>query len=255
MINRRKFIRYAQAGLITTLGATVLPQLSSKAQSSGSVTIEWLGHTCFLFSGSGVRVLTNPFKPAGCTEKYPSPNVSADLVFISSTLLDEGSIAGLSGKPKLLADPGRYQTNGLNIQGIKTLHDRVNGYRFGQNVAWKWNQAGHNIVFLGGIASEIQIEQKILMGQPDILLLPVGGSAKAYNPAEAKAAIETLQPKVVIPMHYRTAAANPESCDLQGLDEFLSVMSGSKITTTGRRSLTFNASNIPASGPVITVMS
>ncbi len=255
MIKRRTFIRFAQAGLISALGTSLLPQLRTQAQSSGTLTIEWLGHTCFLFSGGGVRILTNPFKPGGCTANYPAPSATADLVFISSRLLDEGSVDGLPGKPKLLFEPGRYQTNGLNIQGIKTLHDRVNGYRFGQNVAWKWTQGGHKIVFLGGIASEIELEQKILMGQPDILLLPVGGSAKAYNPAEAKAAINTLQPKIVIPMHYRTSAADPEACDLQVLDEFLSIMSESVIKTPGQRSLTFNATNIPPSGPIITVLS
>lgn len=255
MINRRNFMRYAQAGLITGLGTMLLPQITSKAQAAGSVSIQWLGHTCFLFSGSGQRILVNPFQPAGCTAKYPNPKVSSDLVFISSRLLDEGSIEGLPGRPKLLFEPGSYQPNGLKVQGIKTLHDRFNGYRFGTNVAWKWSQGGVNILHLGGIASAIEIEQKILMGQPDILLIPVGGGPKAFTPEEAKAAISTLQPKVVIPMHYRTSAANPEACDLQSLEDFLSIMSGTQISRTGRQSLSFSASSLPASGPVIKVMS
>lgn len=254
MMNRRNFLRYAQIGVITSLGTALVPQLTAKAQS-GSLNIQWLGHSCFLFSGSGLRVLVNPFQRKGCTANYRSPLVSTDLVFISSRLSDEGAYEGLPGRPKLLAQAGTYDTNGLRIQGIKTLHDRNNGYRFGENIAWKWKQGGLNILHLGGIASKIDIEQQILMGGADVLLVPVGGSAKAYNPSEAKTAIEQLKPKVVIPMHYRTSAADTNACDLQGVEDFLALMSPNSIVRTGRQSLNFSSSSIPASGPVIHVMS
>lgn len=253
MMNRRNFLRYTQIGLIAGLGTALAPQLSSRAQSS-SLNVQWLGHSCFLFSGSGLRVLVNPFQRKGCTANYPSPLVSTDLVFISSRLSDEGAYEGLPGSPKLLFQPGTYDTSGLRIQGIKTLHDRNNGYRFGNNVVWKWKQGGVNILHLGGIASKIDIEQQILMGGADILLVPVGGSAKAYTPAEAKTAIEQLNPKVVIPMHYRTAGADPNACDLQGIEDFLGLMNTASIVRTGRQSLNFSSASLPTSGPIIQVM-
>ncbi|MCM1981805.1 MBL fold metallo-hydrolase [Lyngbya confervoides] len=253
-MHRRKFFRLTQLSVISALSTALVPQISARAQSAGSLTVEWLGHSCFLLRGSGNRILINPFQPAGCTANYRAPNVTADLVFISSRLLDEGAIENLPGQPKLLFEPGTYRPNGLSVQGIRTLHDRYNGYRFGTNVAWKWQQAGINILHLGGIASEIGIEQKILMGQPDLLFIPVGGSEKAYTAEEAKQAIDTLQPKVVIPMHYLTAAANPELCDLESVDKFLELMSGRTINRTGRSSLTFQADTLPRSGPVIQVM-
>lgn len=254
MINRRNFLRYAQMGVIAGLGITLAPQLAAKAQSS-SLNIQWLGHSCFLFSGSGLRVLVNPFDRKGCTANYRSPLVSTDLVFISSRLRDEGAYEGLPGNPKLLAQAGTYDTSGLRIQGIKTFHDRNNGYRFGTNVAWKWKQGGLNILHLGGIASGIDIEQQILMGAADILLIPVGGSGKAYNPEEAKTAIAQLNPKIVIPMHYRTSQADGNACDLQGVEDFLALMNTNSIIRTGKQSLNFSAASLPASGPVIQVMS
>ncbi|MEO0373422.1 MAG: MBL fold metallo-hydrolase [Cyanobacteria bacterium P01_A01_bin.17] len=256
MVNRRQFMRYAQAGLIASLGTGLVSKWQQPSQAqSGSLGIRWLGHTCFLFTGSGQTVLVNPFRPAGCTANYRTPSVSANLVMISSRLLDEGAVETLKGKPKLLSEPGSYKTNGLTIQGIRTLHDRVNGYRFGTNVAWKWTQGGVNVVHLGGIASPITIEQKILMGTPDVLMIPVGGSDKAYTPEEAKAAIATLEPKRVIPTHYRIASTITEGCSLQPIDDFLAVMQGSTIRRIGGNSLSVSKGNTPSTGPVIEVLS
>ena len=58
----------------------------------------------------------------------------------------------------------------------------------------------------------LSLEHKILLGRPDILLVPVGGGPKAYTPEEAAEAIRELTPKVVIPTHYRTEAADA-NCD------------------------------------------
>lgn len=106
----------------------------------GGLSLQWFGHTCFLFTGSGQRVLVNPFRPIGCTKGLRPPRVTADIVMISSRLLDEGYIEGLPGRPKLLFQPGSYKVNGLSIQGIRTSHDRVGGLRFGVNVVWRWQQ-------------------------------------------------------------------------------------------------------------------
>lgn len=254
-MNRRRFMHYVQAGLITSLATGFATQWqSSPVQAAGSLSIRWLGHTCFLFSGSGIQVLVNPFRPIGCTAKYPAPRASANIVLISSRLLDEGAVEGLPGRPKLLFEPGVYKTNGLQFQGIRTLHDRVNGFRFGTNVAWKWVQGGVNVVHLGGIASPINVDQKILMGRPDVLLIPVGGSAKAYNPEEAKAAIQALNPKIVIPTHYKTAAADENACDLQPVDAFLSLMQGTTIRRPVGSGITVSSGNLPSSGPIIQVL-
>ncbi len=247
-------MRYAQAGLIAGLSTGLVSKMQQPSQAAGSLGIRWLGHTCFLFTGSGQRVLVNPFRPVGCTSNYRAPNVGANLVMISSRLLDEGVVEGLKGRPKLLFEPGSYKTNGLAIQGISTLHDRVNGYRFGTNVAWKWQQGGVNIVHLGGIASPISLEQKILMGTPDVLLIPVGGSDKAYRPEEAKAAIAMLEPKRVIPTHYKISSTNTKTCKLQPIEDFLSVMQGSTIRRIGRNSITVSKGSLTA-GPVIDVLS
>lgn len=252
-MRRRKLIRYAGLGLVSVLGTEVLSGLGKvQAQASG-LSIRYLGHTCFLFSGGGPRILVNPFRSLGCTAGYPAPKVATDLLMISSQLLDEGAVEIVPGNPRLLYEPGVYQVDKLKIEGIRMNHDRVGGRRFGVNVAWKWNQAGIDILHLGGAAAPISVEQKILMGRPDVLLVPVGGGPKAYNPEEAKQAIETLNPRMVIPTHYRTSAAAKDACDLVGVDDFLALMSGVSVRRSGN-TINLSRGNLPSQGMVIQVM-
>ncbi|MGA7937459.1 MAG: MBL fold metallo-hydrolase [Kovacikia sp.] len=253
-MRRRRLMRYAGVSLLSAVGMGVASRLEpSQAQTAG-LSIQWLGHTCFLFTGSGVRILVNPFRALGCTAGYRVPKVATDLVMISSQLLDEGAVEIVPGNPRLLYEPGVYQVGKLRLEGIRMDHDRLGGRRFGTNVAWKWNQGGINLLHLGGAAAPISVEQKILMGRPDVLLLPVGDGPKAYSPAEAKQAIETLNPKLVIPTHYRTQAAAKEGCELVSVDQFLSLMGGTPIRRGGDV-INLRSGDLPAKGMAIQVMS
>ena len=256
MMKRRKLIRYAGAGLLATLGMGFSARWQpTSAQSNNRLSIKWLGHTCFLFTGGGRRILVNPFRRIGCTAKYRDPKVVSDLVMISSQLLDEGVVEGLPGSPKLLYQPGVYELDGFQVQGIGIPHDREGGRRFGTNVAWLWTQAGVRVLHLGGAASPISFEQKILMGRPDVMLVPVGGGPKAYGPQEAAEAVRTLNPKMVIPTHYRTQAADPEACDIVALDEFLALMEGLQISRLQGDGLSVQSTDLKGNVPLVRVLS
>lgn len=252
-MKRRKFFGYAGASLVTTFGLGLTDRWNKAQAQTDRVTIRGLGHTAFLFTGDGRRVLVNPFRRIGCTLGYASPAVEADMVMVSSRLFDEGYLEDLPGNPQVLAEPGTYDFEGLTVQGILVPHDREGGRRFGDNIIWKWNQGGVNIVHMGGAAAPLGVEEQILLGRPDILLVPVGGGPKAYNAEEAVQAVQTLKPKVVIPTHYLTAAADAESCDLSGVDEFLALMQGTPVTKANAGALSVRPGDLPAEGMRIQV--
>lgn len=257
-MKRRELLKYASVTLGSTLGLGLAANYQSyQAQTSpqsGSLTITALGHTAFLFAGGGRRVLVNPFKAVGCTAGYAEPTASADLVLLSSRLFDEGFLSDRYANAQVIDEPGDYTVGGLAIQGVNMPHDRLNGRRFGNNVAWVWNQAGVKVVHLGGAVAPITIEDKILIGRPDVLLVPVGGGPKAYTPEEAVEAVSSLNPKIVIPTHYRTQAANAETCDIVGAREFLALMSGTP-TTVGDNTFSISPGSLPSSGMRIEVLS
>lgn len=255
MINRRDWIRLTGTGVLTTLLTAKYSQGKRSIASTNQVSIEWLGHSAFLFSNAQIRILANPFTPSGCTAKYQAPKPVVDLVMISSRLLDEGSASGLPNNPQLMVEPGVYNVNNIEFQGIKTLHDREGGRRFGDNIVWKWTQGGLKLLHLGGIASSISIEQKILMGSPDIIFIPVGGGAKVYNAEEAMKAIEVLKPRMVIPTQYLTNATEANVCELQGVQTFVDLAKEANLnikTIKGNR-ITVRPQDLPPKGTLIRV--
>jgi L-ascorbate metabolism protein UlaG (beta-lactamase superfamily) len=251
-MKRRKLLAYAGSGLAAMVGSGIRDRNQAALAQTDRVTLRSLGHMAFLFTGGGRRILVNPFRRIGCTAGFPSPAVPADIVMISSRLFDEGYLNELPGEPRVLTEPGVYDFENLRIQGILTPHDREGGRRFGNNTIWKWTQGGVNIVHMGGAAAPLRVEEQILLGRPDVLLVPVGGGPKAYNPTEAVQAIQVLKPKVVIPTQYLTTAAN-DTCSLDPLEEFLALMQGTPITRAPSGSLAIRPSDLPSTGMRIQV--
>ena len=232
-MKRRQIIRYGGISLTTAMAASLLPRQSILAQDSDGVTIQYLGHTCFLFTSNGSKVLVNPYEATGCTAGYNLPDVQPDVVLVSSFLLDEGAVESVPGNPQVISQRGSHQFKDIKFQGFSLPHDRENGRRFGKNIAWRWTQGGVDILHLGGAAGTLATEDKILLSGADILLTPVGGGMKAYNPQEAKQAVKVLNPKMVIPTHYRTDVSNKENCDLAPVEEFLTLVSDLEVAQVG----------------------
>ena len=231
-MKRRQLIRYGGMGLATAIATSLIPRRSAIAQQEG-VTVQYLGHTCFLFTSNDLKVLVNPYRSAGCTAGYSLPNLQPDLVLVSSFLLDEGAVEAVPGEPEVISTRGVHNFNDIKFQGFSMAHDREGGRRFGQNIAWRWNQGGVDILHLGGAAGSLETEDKILLSGADIVLVPVGGGIKAYNAQEAKKTVKVLNPKMVIPTHYRTAAANKENCDIAPVDEFLTLANDMEVSRVG----------------------
>jgi L-ascorbate metabolism protein UlaG (beta-lactamase superfamily) len=253
-MQRRKFIQTLSIGTLTTLSVIRSSKVLSQNSADSGILIQYLGHTCFLISGGGLRILINPFRAIGCTAGYKLPKVEADLVLISSQLWDEGAAENLPGNPKVLYEPGVYEINGFKLQGIGIPHDRKGGLRFGTNVAWRWTQGGIKILHLGGAAAPIELEQKILMGTPDVAFIPVGGGVKAYNPEEAKQAMEVLNPKIMIPTQYLTAAADKDQCDIVPVDDFLKLLENMNVRKVADNQLRVKPSDLPPKGTLIRVL-
>ncbi|NJK34185.1 MAG: MBL fold metallo-hydrolase [Oscillatoriales cyanobacterium SM2_2_1] len=255
MIHRRHLLqRVLPLGMLSTAAAIATAQAQNRPPAPPSTNpksdpkslqLRWFGHFSFLISGGNARILTHPFRAAGCTAGLSIPRQDKDLVLISSRLLDEGFLNDLPPDTQVLSDPGSYTLAGLSFQGIRMSHDRVNGRRFGTNIAWRWQQAGIRLLHLGGAAAPLTSEQRLLMGQPDVLILPVGGGPKAYTAAEAKEVATQLNPRLIIPVHFRLPRA-AASCDLAGVEEFLSLMPAEQVQRLKTNTLSLTANKLPA---------
>ena len=254
-MKRRQLIRYGGMSLATAIATSLISRKPSLAQDSAeSLSIQYLGHTCFLFTGSGITVLVNPYESAGCTAGYNLPDIQPDIVLVSSFLLDEGAVDAVSGNPQVFTDKGIHEVKGVNFKGFSLPHDREGGRRFGNNIAWRWTQGGVDIVHLGGAAAPLITENKILLNGSDILLAPVGGGMKAYNPTEAKKTIDILNPKMVIPTHYRTDASDADNCDLASVDEFLTLVGDLEVAKVGSDRITVTKADLNRDKTLVRVL-
>ena len=200
------------------------------ASANSGVTITSYGHSALLIRGGGATVLINPFKAVGCAAGLSEPRVTANVILASSRLADEGA-AVASGR--LLSAPGSYRVAGLNIEGVAAPHDRYGGRRFGQATLWRWKQGGLDFAHLGGTAAPLSAEDRVLLGNPDVLILGVGGGAKVYDGAEAAAVMRELKPKRVIPVQY-VSGTTPKQCDQSGIEPFLKAVGTTPVQRPGR---------------------
>ena len=222
-----KSIFFSAFFALPTLLVTAYPNLAD------SLEIENFGHSSILIRDKDQSVLLNPFRAVGCASGLVEKNISADIILASSLLPDEGA---KTAKGLFMVKPGSYRIKDLSFEGFSSPHDRVGGRRFGMSTLWRWEQNGLIFVHLGGAASPLTIEDRLLIGNPDILFISVGGGAKIYDAQEATNVVEVLKPKVVIPVQYQRKGKDKiESCDQEGVEPFLEAMKDYKVRKVGKK--------------------
>ena len=214
---------YAAAGLALALQGPVL--------AGGGVTISSYGQRALLIQGGGQSVLLNPYRAVGCAAGLPEPRVNAGVVLASSELADEGARNVAGGR--FLVQPGSYRIGGLELEGFASPHDRIEGRRFGKATIWRWQQGGLNFAHVGATAGPITGADKVLLGNPDVLIIGVGGGSKIYDGDEAADLVKQLNPRRVIPVQYVNGDA-PAGCDQGGVQPFLDAMGGTAVRRVGR---------------------
>ena len=207
--------------------------MSATPMFADSLEIKNFGHSSILIRGKEQSILLNPFRAVGCASGLVEQNVSADIILASSLLPDEGA---KTAKGLFLVKPGSYRIKGLTLEGLSSPHDRVGGRRFGMSTLWRWKQNGFTFAHLGGAVSPLTIKERLLIGNPDVLFIAVGGGAKVYDAKEASKVVEVLKPKIVIPVQYqRKSNKKIPNCDQQGVEAFLEVMKDYKVRKVGKK--------------------
>jgi len=167
--------------------------------------IVWYGHACFRLHQRGKpTIVTDPYDNS---IGYTLPRLRADIVTVSHDHSDHNYIRGIRGNPKVLTGPGEYEIQGVFITGIPTFHDRKQGKERGRNTVFLFDFDGLTICHLGDLGHVLTQSQAEALGSVDVLLIPVGG-VYTITAAQAAEVVSLVEPRVVIPMHYKTKALN-----------------------------------------------
>ena len=154
--------------------------------------LTWNGHSCFTFDTDEGTVVFDPYE----TDYVPGlhlPALSADTVLCSHAHNDHCYPQGVLNTRRL---------PGYTVEAVDTKHDGEGGSLRGENKVHIVDAGGLRLAHLGDLGHILTAGQVQQMGRIDVLLVPIGGYY-TIDAAEAKQVCDLLQPRVIVPMHYR----------------------------------------------------
>lgn len=150
----------------------------------------------------------------------PKPVGHAHIVTISHRHFDHDK-ARLFKMPgtKVFDRPGKFRTKGARIKGIETYHDMALGKERGKNTIFRVSLDDVTLAHLGDIGHKLRGETLELLGDIDIMFIPIGG-VFTIDAGTAWTVIEQVKPKVAVPMHYDLPGL---SLPIAGVEDFIAL--------------------------------
>jgi len=199
--------------------------------AENEVVIKWFGQSCFLIiTTEKTKILIDPVEFKG----YHLPKgIEPDIVTISHNHPDHNRVDVVDGNPMVL------KGTTSNIQKVISIDKKINDVRIytvpsyhdpgrhGMNAIFVFEFDGIRIAHLGDLGTTLSDNQIEVIGEVDILMIPVGGQF-TISGTNADSVINQLKVhSLVFPMHYRTEAFKslPYSADdfLKGKENVIKI--------------------------------
>jgi L-ascorbate metabolism protein UlaG (beta-lactamase superfamily) len=188
--------------------------------------VEWFGQSAFRLDGDGKTVAIDPFgdmsalsRDRGIQWDYPAiAGVEPDLLLVTHEHIDHNGVEAIDGDAATLrSTAGTHDSPIGQVTGVASEHDDTAGTQRGPNTIFVFTLDGVRVCHMGDFGqSELREEQATAIGDVDLLFVPVGGGP-TLGAEQAALIVERLQPRWVVPMHYRT----PRIGFLETADAFL----------------------------------
>jgi L-ascorbate metabolism protein UlaG (beta-lactamase superfamily) len=220
------------------------------------VRITWDGHACFRLEGRDVSLVTDPYTPA-LAGLLPVPE-PCDVVVMSSALDEAHSCPEqVPGSPRVLnaldaiGSPTEVAP-GVIVEAVAASEGQDRPDDPKANALYRFELDGVSVCHMGDIGTPLSEAQLApLRGRVDVLLA-LAGNGLTIALSDLDDAIAEIEPRVVIPMHYRLPSllysAGP-------VDDFLARRTGDRIVQHETSTIELGASDLPAgTGPTIHVL-
>jgi len=161
------------------------------------MNITWHGLNCFKIQKGDITVVIDPKEDlkAGVD---PS-SFKADIVCLNDPQEQISKIKPSNEKIFLISSPGEYEIGGVFIYSLF--------YPDNKNLIFHLQVEGVNIIHLGNLNKTLDDQTIETLNGVDILMIPVGGN-DVLDTSKALEVINQLEPKIVVPMHYKTPGLN-----------------------------------------------
>lgn len=198
--------------------------------------IQYLGHSCFrIISEINTAIICDPYKAD--MVGFSMPKLSCDLVTVSHRHHDHDCVEEVAGNPPLLEGDVRLAADDIAIETFQCYHDDRQGKLRGKNTVFCFLVDGLKIVHMGDVG-ELNNELSAKIYGCDVLMLPVGGIFTIDSDG-ANWYVQHVQPKIVIPMHYKTAR---HAFEIDGVENFLKLQNSKNVHRLSNETLVLNDS-------------
>lgn len=155
------------------------------------MVLQWFGLDYLRLQTKDATLALDPF-PAASGVKPPRFN--ADLLLLSSATTADPS--AVLGQPYVVDHPGEYEVKGMFVYGI--------GVGTGKDARTMFvvEAEGISLALLPGLVQSLETSVMEPFEGADVLVLPVGGHG-VLDAEAAGAVVSQLEPRVVVPMHYK----------------------------------------------------
>jgi L-ascorbate metabolism protein UlaG (beta-lactamase superfamily) len=163
------------------------------------VEIQWLGQTTVQIAGEAGVVLLDP------PETGPSGRLAQATIVTFSRAPTARAGSRPSSTPFAIYGPGEYEVGGVFVIGVRVPGPPPESEERHLVTAYCVSMESLTVCNLGPVHRPPTQEQVEALGSVDVLLLPVGGGG-TLTPRQAVEVVNSVEPTLIVPMLYRTAA-------------------------------------------------
>lgn len=172
------------------------------------MNIQYYGDYCFKIttkpSGRAtedvVLVTDVPEKATGLR----APQGEAHIMLLSHQSPDTPELEVVKGGPIKIIVPGEYSAKGIAILGFPSYRDEEEGALRGLNTIYLFETEEMTLCFLGALGAEPAPTVIEKLSGVDVLFVPAGG-VDTMSVGKIDELVRKIEPKMVIPMHYKIA--------------------------------------------------
>lgn len=179
--------------------------------------VEYIAHAAFrLVASDGSALVIDPYADrVWISYEFPR-ELQAEAWLISHPHYDHdgGEYRGMEPPwapgARVLRFPGEYEVGPFRVIGVPGRHAEPYGEEFGRfNTLWRIEVADLRLLHWGD-NEPWQEPMERALGTVDILFVPVDGVEHLLSFEEVEEIVDRLEPRVVIPMHYRIPNLEPD---------------------------------------------
>jgi len=209
--------------------------------------ITFYAHACFRLEGSGLAIITDPFNPS--VSGYEPINEAADIVIRSSDNdRYHSDPSHVRGDPSVVTatsiPPEGVTVKGLAIKALPVMESLTHDYGrpAKDNAMYTFTLDGVRVFHMGDLGNAFTQEQlDVLKGNVDVALALTGAHATIALD-DLVEALDAIQPKAVIPMHYWHERG---TLNIEPVTSFTDLFPAKRVTRVDNTSITFTPDTLP----------